>query len=365
VTRVRDDLAARLDAGVTLPFSWFADPEIFRAEQERIFAHTWQYAVPTSWVSEAGEYATCHAGLVPIVVVRDHDGRLNGFVNICRHRATEVAQGRGTRETLQCPYHAWTYGLDGGLRAAPRSDREPGFDAADLCLLRVAVDTWGPFVFVNRDLDAAPLAEVLGELPARVAAAGIDLGALHHRNRAEWEIAANWKAIVENYLECYHCPTAHPGFSKLIDVDPDAYTLESGAWHSSQIGQVRAAVANGNGSAPYRLDGDVHEAHFHYVWPTFTINVLPGPPNLGAFFFVPLDADRTLTIIDYFYGDAATEDDIRGMEEFGEQVGQEDQALVESIQRAARSGGLSEGRLLLESEHLIQHFQRLVERALR
>ena len=130
MSRVQDDLAARLDAGITLPFSWFADPEIFRAEQERIFAHTWQYAVPTAWVSEPGEFATCRAGLVPIVVVRDHDGRLNGFVNICRHRATEVAQGRGKRETLQCPYHAWTYGLDGGLRAAPRSDREPGFDAA-------------------------------------------------------------------------------------------------------------------------------------------------------------------------------------------------------------------------------------------
>jgi phenylpropionate dioxygenase-like ring-hydroxylating dioxygenase large terminal subunit len=128
---------------------------------------------------------------------------------------------------------------------------------------------------------------------------------------------------------------------------------------------VRASVADGNGSAPYRLDGGSHEAHFHYVWPTFTINVLPGPANLTAFFFVPLDAGRTMTIADAFYGDDATEDDIRAMEEFGTQVGLEDQALVESIQRAARSGGLTEGRLLLESEHLIQHFQRLVERALR
>ena len=223
---------------------------------------------------------------MPIVVVRDHDGDLNGFVNICRHRATEVAQGRGKRETLQCPYHAWTYGLDGGLRAAPRSDREAGFDRADYCLQRVAVDTWGPMVFVNRDLDAAPLASVLGDLPARVAAAGIDLGTLHFRSRSEWEIAANWKAIVENYLECYHCPTAHPGFSKLIDVDPDEYELTSGEWYSSQVGHVRESVS-GNGGAPYSLDEGSREAHFHYVWPTFTINVLPGPPNmcLGASFW--------------------------------------------------------------------------------
>ena len=364
MSRVEGDLAARLDAGVTLPFSWFADPAIFRAEQERIFARAWQYAVPVEWVAEPGEFATCHAGLVPIVVVRDHDGDLNGFVNICRHRATEVAQGRGKRETLQCPYHAWTYGLDGGLRAAPRSDREAGFDRADYCLRRVAVDTWGPMVFVNRDLDAAPLASVLGELPARVAAAGIDLGTLRFRSRSEWEVAANWKAIVENYLECYHCPTAHPGFSKLIDVDPDEYELTSGEWYSSQVGHVRESVS-GNGGAPYSLDEGSREAHFHYVWPTFTINVLPGPPNMTTFFFVPIDADRTMTLADSFYADGVAEADIAAMEEFGNQVGLEDQALVESIQRAARSGGLEEGRLLLESEHLIQHFQRLVERALR
>jgi choline monooxygenase len=205
---------------------------------------------------------------------------------------------------------------------------------------------------------------VLGELPGRVAAAGIDLSALHHHERDEWPVAANWKAIVENYLECYHCPTAHPGFSKLIDVDPDAYRLESGEWYSSQVGHVRESAA-GNGAAPYALNGGNPEAHFHYVWPTFTINVLPGPPNLTAFWFVPVDADRTMTLTDTFYGDGVPEEDIRAMGEFGTQVGLEDQALVESIQRAARSGGLEEGRLLLESEHLIQHFQRLVERALR
>jgi choline monooxygenase len=364
MSRLEDDLAAGLDAGITLPFSWFADPAVFRLEQDRIFASTWQYAAPTEWVSQPGEYATCHAGLVPIVVVRDHDGNLNGFVNICRHRATEVAQGRGKRETLQCPYHAWTYGLDGDLRAAPRSDREAGFDRADYCLRRVAVDTWGPMVFVNRDLDAPPLAEILGELPAQVAAAGIDLDALHHRSRSEWPIEANWKAIVENYLECYHCPTAHPSFSKLIDVDPDEYELTSGEWYSSQVGHVRDSAA-GNGAAPYSLTGGSREAHFHYVWPTFTINVLPGPPNLTAFYFVPLDANRTMTLADSFYAEGVAEADIAAMEEFGTQVGLEDQALVESIQRAAASGGLAEGRLLLESEHLIQHFQRLVERALR
>jgi choline monooxygenase len=349
----------------TLDWSTYSDPGLVPAERERIFARAWQYVGRLEELGAGAAYLAGRVGDIPVVVTCDREGKLRAFLNVCRHRGSVLVTGAAARETLQCPYHAWTYGLDGGLRAAPRSDREAGFDPAELCLVRVAVDTWGPFVFVNRDLEAAPLAEVLGELPERLSAAGIDLGALHFRERSKWELAANWKAVVENYLECYHCPTAHPGFSKLIDVDPDAYTLESGEWFSSQVGRVRASVADGNGSAPYRLDGGSPEAHFHYVWPTFTINVLPGPANLTAFFFVPLEAGRTMTIADAFYGDDATEDDIRAMEEFGTQVGLEDQALVESIQRAARSGGLSEGRLLLESEHLIQHFQRLVERALR
>ena len=358
------DHRARLDAGITLPFAWFADPAIFAAEQSRVFGRFWQYVGVLDWVAEPGQFFTGHAGLVPVVVVRDHDGRLNGFVNICRHRATEVAQGRGRRETLQCPYHAWTYGLDGRLRAAPRSDREPDFDRADYGLRRVAVDTWGPLVFVNRDLDAPPLAEFLRPVPDMVASGGIDLPSLRFRGRAECEIAANWKAVVENYLECYHCPTAHPGFSKVMDVDPDAYALTSARWSSSQTAPLRAGAANGNGDAPYRPQGPVGQGQFHYVWPMFTANVAPGPTNFSAFVFVPLAPDRTLTITDSFYGEDASEEAIAALNEFGNQVFLEDQGLVESIQRAAASGGLEEGRLLLSSEHLIQHFQRLVWDAL-
>ena len=358
------EFASRLDQGITLPFSWFADPEIFREEQRRIFARSWIYAGVSDWVAEPGQFFTCRAGLVPVVVVRDHDGSLNGFVNICRHRATEVAQGRGKRETLQCPYHAWTYDLDGSLRAAPRSEREVDFDRSCLGLRPVAVDTWGPFVFVNRDLDAPPLAEFLGGLPALIESAGIDFSKLRFRERQEWDLKANWKAVVENYLECYHCPTAHPGFSKVIDVDPDAYRLTSDRWFSSQIGSVREGARDANGSSPYKPGEGYDEAHFHYLWPTFTINVLPGKANLATFAFRPIDAGNTATFGDCFYGEDVTDEEVKDIDAFLAQVGLEDQELVESIQRAAASGGLEEGRLLLSSEHLIQHFQRLVESAL-
>src|SRR5206468_2072918 len=133
----------------------------------------------------------------------------------------------------------------------PRAEREPGFDASGLSLLPVSVDRWGPFVFVNPDPDATPLADMLGELPELVAESGVELDAVRFHSHHEWEIRCNWKIAMENFLECYHCPVAHPGFSKVIDIDPDAYELSVRGSFSSQIGRVRPSALAGNGKAAY------------------------------------------------------------------------------------------------------------------
>jgi len=355
-------LGEALEAGATLPAEWYSDPEIHRLEREGIFARTWQCAGRADQVAEPGDYVAGWAGHVPVVVVREQSGRLNAFVNVCRHRGHIVAQGTGRRETLQCPYHAWTYGLDGSLRRAPRSEREPGFDPAGFSLLPVQVDTWGPLVFVNPDLDAAPLAETLGELPGIVPQSGVDLGAVRFRHRAEWELRANWKVGIENYLECYHCPVAHPGFSKVINVDPDAYSLRSHGFVSSQFGPMREP--DGDGKAPYVPVGPVRQGQYHYVWPNLTMNIEPGPPNLSVDTWRPDGPDRTVGFTDYFFGEDVPDEAAQEIMDFSTQVGVEDDALCESVQRGLSSGMVPHGRLLLSSEHLIQHFQRLVFDAL-
>jgi phenylpropionate dioxygenase-like ring-hydroxylating dioxygenase large terminal subunit len=176
----------------TLPWAWYADPEILRREGERIFAHAWQYAGHTGQVASGGSYFASTAGQIPVVVTRARDGALRAFLNVCRHRGHVVASGEGKRNALQCPYHAWTYDLDGRLRAAPRSDREPGFEADELGLMPIQVDTWGPFVFVNPDRDAPALADALGDVPARLAEI-LDVDALEFHFRAESELETNWK----------------------------------------------------------------------------------------------------------------------------------------------------------------------------
>jgi phenylpropionate dioxygenase-like ring-hydroxylating dioxygenase large terminal subunit len=341
----------------TLPWSWYADPEVLRREDARIFARTWQYVGHTGEVAENGSFFASTAGQIPVVVTRARDGKLRAFLNICRHRGHIVASGSGARASLQCPYHAWTYDLDGTLRAAPRSDREPGFESAELGLVEIKVETWGPLVFVNPDADAPPLADALGDMPGQLAEL-LDIDALVFRFRSESSLATNWKVSCENFLECYHCAVAHPGFSAAVDVSPDAYRLESSGLVSSQFGPVRD---NGDN---FLAGGEVPRSQFHFLWPNFGLNVFPGHPNLSCGPMLPVAPERTARFLDYFFAPDVDEAWMEELIAFDGQVGAEDRGLVEDVQRGIRTGLLPEGRLLSESEQLVVHFQRLCAEAL-
>lgn len=358
------EISNPLEEGWTLPASWYSDPDVFALERDRIFATTWQYAGPLGSVADRGCYFSAQVGHVPVAVVRGSDGELRGFVNVCRHRGHLVVSGEGCRETLQCPYHAWTYDLDGSLRRAPRSEREPGFDPSGFSLLPVSVGTWGPFVFVNLARDAEPLEETLGELPSIVAGSGVDLDAVRFHSHHEWTIAANWKIAMENYLECYHCPTAHPGFSKVIDVSPDAYALQVHPTFSSQLGAVRESALSGDGRATYRPASDVAQAQYHFLFPATTINIAPGIANIGLERYVPDGPHRTVEVTDYYFGPDASPEQIEELKAWDNEVGQEDVGLVESVQRGLDSGMVPQGRLMAESEQLIADFQHRVRDAL-
>src|SRR5919198_2578005 len=332
----------------TLPFTWYSDEETLRRERALIFARSWQYAGRAEQVAETGSYLATDAGGVPILVTRDTAGELRAFVNVCRHRGAVLMDGCGTRKTLQCHYHAWTYDLDGSLRNAPRSEREPVFDEADWSLLPAAVGTWGPFLFVNPDHAAPSLEEHLGELPT-ILAQTIDLDELAFHSRVEFGANANWKVVVENFLECYHCPTAHPAFSEEVDVHPDRYLLEAHPTFSAQYARKKRTGEQGQ---------------FHMLYPNTGINVFPGPPNLSIGPIVPNGPHRTERYLDYFFAPGLDEEWLREFFAFDDQVGREDTVLVESVHRGMASGMLDRGRLLLNSEPLLAAFQGWLEKQL-
>jgi len=331
---------SRLPRTDTLPYTWYVDAELLGRERERLFAHSWQYAGHTGQLAEPGSYFTLRVGDVPLVVVRDREGVLRAFVNVCRHRGAEVVSGEGSCTTLQCHYHAWTYGLDGGLRAAPRADES--LDRSALGLRPAQVDTWGPFVFVNADSTAAPLAETLGEVPELVRSAGVDVDALAFHSRAPYTLEANWKIAVENYLECYHCAVANQGFSEVVDVSPDRYRPEPHATFASQHVELREWECEGQ---------------FHMIWPNVKVNLWPGAPNLSIGPLQPVAPDRTDGYLDYFFAPDPDPAWLADFFELDNQVGVEDRGLVESVQRGMRSGAFERGRLLLPSEELIAEFQ--------
>jgi choline monooxygenase len=343
----------------TLPWSWYHDADVLRLEQERIFRRSWQYVGHADELAEAGDRLPAVAGQIPVVVLRDREGALRAFLNVCRHRGFQVVRERGNGKSLQCGYHAWTYDLDGALRAAPRSDREPEFDSTGLGLLPLQVDTWGPFVFVNPDAEAAPLADALGPVPELVAGLGLDVEALRFHHRSEFELEANWKLACENFLECYHCAVAHPSLSDVLDVAPDAYRLESDGLTSSQFGPLRATEE----AEPF-ADGEVARGQFHFVWPNLTVNIFPGRANLSIGPALPVGPERTRRYLDYFFAEDVDEAWIGELLELDDQVGREDAALVEGVQRGVRSGLLEQGVLMPRSEQLIEHFQRLTRTAL-
>ncbi len=350
-----------LDQGWALPSSWYTSREVFERERERVFRGAWQYAGLVEQIGAPGDYFTVEQGGVPLVVTRDLAGEPHALVNVCRHRGSIVAPDScGHRATLQCPYHAWTYDLDGALRKARGMEDEPGFDRSDFALPQARLAAWGPFLFVSLERDAPPLADVLGELPALVGATGIDLSAIRRRVRREMEIAANWKVVIDNYLECYHCPVAHPAFCDLIDVSD--YHVTEYDYFSTQTGAVKDSARRGQGKHAYDASAGVAQGFYAYLWPNFTLNIYPGPGNVSLNLFVPLALDRTLAVYDYCFADSVSAGESERFTRFIDQVQDEDKALCESVQRGLATGTLDRGRLMLTRESALRHFQRLVAR---
>jgi phenylpropionate dioxygenase-like ring-hydroxylating dioxygenase large terminal subunit len=361
-TETVSELRQDLEQGRTLPAAWYTDPVLYARERDRIFRRMWQYVGLTEQLASPGDFFTATVGDVPVLVVKGKDGDIRAFANVCRHRgAIVVREESGHRTSLQCHYHAWTYRLDGTLLSAPSMKDEPGFDTTCYALPAFGCETWGPFIFVNPDPTgkAPSLAHYMGELPDLVAATGLDLGALRRRMRRTYDIAANWKVVLDNYLECYHCPVAHPGFCDLIDTS--AYVITEYEHFSTQQGALKASAGQGKGS-PYQVKEGVRDGFYAYLWPNFTINIYPGPGNVSLNLFLPIGPERTLAIYDYCFADVVSNDDEQAFVRFIDQVQEEDIVLCESVQRGLRSGYFEQGHLMLSRERALRHFQQLVYR---
>jgi Rieske 2Fe-2S family protein len=228
----------------TLPREYFTSEEIYRLEGERIFARSWLLAGHVSQLAQPGSYFVFDLDAESVIVLRDGAGQVRALHNHCRHRGTRLCnESAGTLGTaIQCPYHAWTYGLDGALRAAPNMTDVPGFDRADYPLHPVALAEWQGFLFLNLAASPEPFAEALRPLQGRFE--HWRLPELRSAHQTVYEVDANWKLFFHNYSECYHCPNVHPHLNKLTpyrqtenDLD-DGPVLGGPMWMSNSEGSM-------------------------------------------------------------------------------------------------------------------------------
>ncbi len=350
----------------TLPSRYYVSPDIYAREHEAIFFRSWQYVGHVEDLPEPGSYQTCSILDQNLIVIRGKDGALRAFYNVCSHRAHELLRGAGRARVITCPYHAWSYHIDGRLRTARGSDKVEGFNAGEFCLKSIRLETFGPLIFVNLDPDAESLAAQAGDMLAEIRSYAPEFDKLTRAGRMTWEIEANWKVCVDNFLECYHCEPAHPAFAQLVEMD--SYRSTTHGIYSSHLSR---SGRPDNKAFRFDASDDSQVACFWWLWPTSTINVSPGESNMALFYLKPLGPERTLEVVDYYFADKAMTEQRRARIDYANNVLQvEDNNLCEGVQRGLRQRGYVQGRCIVDrdrtqiSEHAVHHFHSLVADAL-
>jgi phenylpropionate dioxygenase-like ring-hydroxylating dioxygenase large terminal subunit len=337
-----------------LPSLAYSDPGVFRLENDLIFKRSWQYAARLDQLAKPGDYVATHVAGVPVLVTRADDGGLHAFVNVCRHRLHPVMrEGSGNARAIHCPYHAWSYRLDGTLRAAPRAD-EMDCALAAIGLRPMAVETWSEFVFVNADPQGSPLAESIGELAPLAEENGFTPSRYPFAKRVTYELDVNWKLWIENSLECYHCPVAHrQSYSSIYRVDRDSYQMLNFEHCVAQFTMLRDQPDAEENGPDYQ---------FYYVWPVSFF--AQSRFSASASIVLPLGVDRTRFIFDIYRDPSLPSEALEEWTRLQDQTFREDEQLVLAQQRNYDSGLIDRAYVMQQSESSVAMFQRRTAQAL-
>ncbi len=333
----------------------------FDVDQRAIIGRTWQWICHGEKLRQPGSYVADMVAGMPVVVVRDTGGELRAFYNVCKHRAHELVAGEGRVRRLVCPYHAWTYDLGGRLRSARHTGHLNDFDVGSIRLDPVGVEEFGGFVFVNLDPDAEPLHAAAGGLGAEIDRWAPDIADLTFAHRLTYTIRSNWKNVVDNFCECYHCHVAHRDFVSLVDMD--SYTVTTHGIYSSHMAEAGKAA----NSAYDVSEATVTDHAVWWLWPNTCLMRYPGRANFIVLKIIPAGPDLTYETYDFFLETAepneAEQEAIRYLDEV---LQVEDIALVESVQRGMTTPAFTQGRIVNDpsgsglSEHAVHHFHGLV-----
>jgi Rieske 2Fe-2S family protein len=332
----------------TLPRAAYFSDDQFARERERIFAREWVCVGRADEVPETGDTLVVTVADESVLIVRDGDGRVRAFYNVCRHRGCQLVLAEGTAHAgtaIRCPYHAWTYAFDGTLRSAPFLEDGDGFTRADFPLHAVAAESWGGFLFVSLAPERS-LAEQLGAAPARLA--NYPLDTLRLAQRLRYEVAANWKVVLENYNECYHCAGVHPELCRIVpafkyrggsELDWDrGIPHADGAWTFTRSGtSARAPFPSLNDDERTRHKGEL-------IYPNLMVSL--SADHVAAFTLWPRSPTATTIVCDFLFSPeemARPTFDPSDAVEFWDVVNRQDWTICEGVQRGMRSRKFESG----------------------
>ncbi|WP_257346673.1 aromatic ring-hydroxylating oxygenase subunit alpha [Pseudalkalibacillus decolorationis] len=331
----------------TLPYKHYVDPQILDKEKKNIFFKNWILAGHASQVEKEGDFFTFEVVGESLIVSRDKNNKLNAFYNICPHRGTKVERSeQGNKKVFMCSYHGWTFQLDGKLNRAPNFDN--GNLGEHSCMTHVKLEVYKSLIFVNLDKNARPLSDSYEELVNDLDKYTF-LDSLKKVRVTQRMVNANWKAIVDNYLECDHCKIAHPAFSRTFDMNN--YNIDTHKNYSCQYSQLKKG-------------GNENQAHFYWIWPNLMVSIYPGEEgNMTTSTILPISPDQSLAIYSYYFRTDEITEEQEELIKFVDQVREEDFELVELLQTGFNTQAFKQG-IYSPTEHGLRNFHQRIKEAM-
>jgi choline monooxygenase len=353
------DPDAPLAEASTIPSSWYTNERLFELEKQTVFSRSWQVIARIDQLRNPGAYVTTEVAGEPIVVVRGSDNELRAFFNVCRHHAAAVMTEReGHATQMRCPYHGWTYSLEGELKGTPDFSGACNFNRADHGLAPIEIAAWEQWVFGRLAPEPLTLADSLGpDLITQFEKLNVD--ELSWVERRSYTLNCNWKVFIDNYLDGgYHVPHLHKGLDSVLDYSN--YTIENGERFCLQSSPI---VVGDRDEVSAVRKGE--RALYYWLYPNFMINSYAG--TLDTNLVRPLAVDRTEVIFDFYFTDISEAANERNLEsiEIGDSIQREDLDICESVQRGLGSRAYHAGRLSVRREAGEHLFHRLLYAALK
>jgi glycine betaine catabolism A len=341
------------DAAKSMPQKYFISPEIFADEQKSIFSREWLLVGHQSQIAKPGDYFVIEVSGESLVVTRDQGSVIRGFYNVCRHRGTRLKEDAcGHSSTIQCPYHAWTYGLDGRLIGAPHMDDVPEFEKANYPLHPVTLGLWEGFIFVNL-ADKNASTERRGYslenwfAPLNGKFSHWNMSILQPAKRIEYDVRANWKLMFENYSECYHCPGVHPQLQKVSPYDSAENDLRKGPFLGGfmKINPGKSLTMSGNACAAFvgKIE-NLQQVFYYSIFPNMLLSLHPEYVMVHQLW--PKSPERTLIVCDWlFHPDAFARKDFNPEDaiEFWDITNKQDWHMCELSQQGIASRAYEPG----------------------